>query len=174
MLADDGRDTKSQQSQFLARTRVLLPGQTTLVISEPQSRFETLAKAYQTCLNTLDVGQALGAQGWLTPVNIGEFSSLMAATDARQLSAFVDGALPEQLRGHSRKAVSAIQTIEAFLQAGRRHGEASEQLGIHVSTLRYRLDQLSETYGLNFSDSERCFELQLAIRLMKLRISYVS
>jgi purine catabolism regulator len=42
-------------------------------------------------------------------------------------------------------------------------------MGIHVSTLRYRLDRLHELFGIDFGHSDSVFGLTLALRLRELQ-----
>ena len=41
-------------------------------------------------------------------------------------------------------------------------------LGIHVSTLRYRLERLQEQFGIDFERPDALFGLSLALRLREL------
>ena len=116
----------------------------------------------------------MDASGWVTPVKVGEFPTLMASADRPKVQAFLDSVLPGAFAGQDRKAKVARRTIEVFLETGRRYQETADKLGIHVSTLRYRLEQLGDQHDLDFTDSDRCFELELAIRLAKIKNSYES
>ena len=172
LLDDRAGEAARQQGLFLSRVRSLLPEGTALVMSELAEAFEDLPKARETCSNTLEVAQSMQASGWVTPVKVGEFPALMASAEMAKVEAYLESVLPEVLNGTGRKAQVAAETIETFLKTGRRYQEAADALGIHVSTLRYRLEQLSDQHGLDFDDSDKCFELDLAIRLRNLRVSY--
>ncbi|WP_293576873.1 helix-turn-helix domain-containing protein [Phaeobacter sp.] len=172
LLDDSSSAAETKQAMFLSRVRSLLPPQTGLVMSAQVQKIEQLKKAKETCEATLDVAQSMSASGWVTPVNVGEFPALMASAEMPKVEAFLQNVLPEALTAPARKAEVALRTIETFLDTGRRYQEAADRLDIHVSTLRYRLEQLSHQHGLNFDDSDKCFELDLAIRLHRLRFSY--
>ncbi|MEX0302239.1 MAG: helix-turn-helix domain-containing protein [Leisingera sp.] len=172
LLDDRTGEAVRQQGLFLSRVRSLLPEGTALVMSELVETFEDLPKARETCANTLEVAQSMQASGWVTPVKVGEFPALMASAEMAKVEAYLGSVLPGLLSGTGRKAQVAAETIETFLSTGRRYQEAADALGIHVSTLRYRLEQLSDQHGLDFDDSDKCFELDLAIRLRKLINSY--
>jgi len=173
LLIDDRREGGQRaQAAFGDRILPFLPPKTIFVMSNPVTKIEQLQRACETCRNTLDTAQSMRVSGWVTPVNVGEFPALMASADAGQIRAYLNGVLPEDLVASGRKAQVALETIEVFLQTGRRYQEAADQLQIHVSTLRYRLEQLSDRYDINFDDSDKCFEIELAIRLNRLRNSY--
>lgn len=165
---------QQQRDRFLSRIRPFLPQGTVLVLSEVADDISLLPKIHETCSITLDFARSANATGWVTPLNLGEFPSLAASLDAGKMKGFVGRVLPEPLMAKSRKATVAVETLEMFLRHGRRYQEAADQLGIHVSTLRYRLEQLTDQYGMNFDDPDQCFDLELAIRLRKLENSYDS
>ncbi len=163
---------QQQRDRFLTRIRPFLPQETVLVLSDVAEDINMLPKVHETCSITLDFARSAKASGWVTPLNLGEFPSLAASMDAGKMQGFVERVLPENLMTKSRKAAVAVETLEMFLRHGRRYQEAADHLGIHVSTLRYRLEQLSDQYEMNFDDPDQCFELELAIRLRKLENSY--
>ena len=171
-LSDPQDRAPTKQTLFLSRIRPFLPAETALVMSEAATAPEDLPRLRETCDNTLEVARSMGATGWVTPVSVGEFPTLMASAEMAKVQAYLGSVIPPALMGQGRKAQVALQTIDTFLRSGRRYQEAADQLGVHVSTLRYRLEQLSEQHGLDFNDPDKCFDLDLAIRLKKLKSSY--
>ena len=174
LLSDQEGQAPRQQNQFLARIKPFLPPKALLVLSDLVIETDQLPKVYETCSNTLDIAQSMDASGWVTPVKVGEFPTLMASADRPKVQVFLDSVLPNTFASQDRKAKVALRTIEVFLKTGRRYQETADKLGIHVSTLRYRLEQLGDQHDLDFTDSDRCFELELAIRLAKIKNSYES
>jgi DNA-binding PucR family transcriptional regulator len=61
-----------------------------------------------------------------------------------------------------------LATLAAFVDAGCRYQSCAEGLGIHVSTLRYRLERLQELFGINLEQSDSIFGLTLALKLRDL------
>lgn len=165
-------DTEQQQKRFLARIEPFVPTNVVLVMSDTSNEIEGLERTYETCLNSLNVAKSMGATGWVTPLSIGEFPTLMATADFRRIATYLDTILTGVLGQSNKKGKIALSTLEVFLNSGRRYQETADKLEIHVSTLRYRLEQISEQLDLNLSDPDRCFELELAIRLRKLQSSY--
>ncbi|WP_336099370.1 helix-turn-helix domain-containing protein [Roseovarius sp. CH_XMU1461] len=174
LLSDERDEARQRKSDFLSRIKPVLPTKFQMVMSGRVASLEALPDARQTCLSTLDVARSMGLEGWISPMNMGEFPHLMASTDLARANGFVERMIPQALKAETRKAVIARETLAAFLRSGRRHQETADALKIHVTTLRYRLEQLSDLHGINFDDSDRCFELDLALRLLKLKNSYQS
>ncbi len=174
MLAGDAAhsDFAEKQKQLLSRIEPFLTEGILLVSSEAVDDFKRLPRAYKTCLNGLDVARSMGAKGWVTPANIGAFSSLMASADSQRMENFLSDILKGTLDQPNPKGQRALETLSAFLKSGRRYQERAGALNIHVSTLRYRLGQISDQVGIDYSDSDQCFELELALRLQGLKNSY--
>lgn len=172
LLNDDRDEAHKHKMAFLSRIRTVVPQELQMVMSGRVASLEELPDARQVCVNTLEVARSMGLEGWISPVNMGEFPHLMASADLAKTTGFVERVIPQALRGQTRKAVIARETLAAFLRSGRRYQETADALEIHVTTLRYRLEQLSDHEEINFDDSDRCFELDLALRLMGLKNSY--
>ncbi len=174
LLGDETNKATVGRAMFLSRVQSMLPDRVAMVMSDKVTDIHDLPNARQTCANTLEVARSMKLDGWISQINMGDFPLLMASADQAKIQAFLDNILPEVLRGKTRKAQVAQDTIDVFLRSGRRYQESADRLGIHVTTLRYRLEQLQQQHGMNFHDSDSCFELELAIRLVKLMNSYVS
>jgi len=58
-----------------------------------------------------------------------------------------------------------LETALALTQEGFHLQHSAERLGVHISTLRYRLEKLSELTGLDLESVEGRFQLQMAARL---------
>ncbi|MDE2481110.1 MAG: PucR family transcriptional regulator ligand-binding domain-containing protein [bacterium] len=69
------------------------------------------------------------------------------------------------LRGkkNGRELATALLTLARH---GFRFRQAAEALAIHPNTLRYRLDRVSETLGIELGDADVQFRVQLAARLL--------
>ena len=75
------------------------------------------------------------------------------------------GAIEDYDRRHG---TALLRTLEAFLRDGRRYQACANRLGIHVSTLRYRLDRLRALFDIELEQPDSVFGLTLALRLREL------
>jgi PucR family transcriptional regulator, purine catabolism regulatory protein len=90
--------------------------------------------------------------------DLGSLELLLSLPDAA-LEAFVDRVLGPAA-GNGR----LLESLVALLEAGCRWSEASERLGVHRHTLRYRMDRLREQTGRHPDDAQQRMELWLAVK----------
>jgi sugar diacid utilization regulator len=65
-----------------------------------------------------------------------------------------------------------LETLETYLECYGNKDTAAKQLGVHVNTLRQRLERLQEVTGIDVQSKEQIssrFDMQLALRLYRLR-----
>jgi DNA-binding PucR family transcriptional regulator len=146
--------------------------ETVAVLSDRINRLHEVAPAREACRWNLQVAEAMGARSWVTPRTVGSFPSLMASVSHRVADQFLKDTIARVAENGSVKEKTVLDTLEAYLATGRRPQETADMLGIHVSTLRYRLNRIAEKSGINLNDPDECFELELALRIQKFRISY--
>lgn len=175
ILLSDGAALASERAraEFLRRIRTMLPCRVALTQSDRITEFSTIADALEACRRELQVATSMNASGWISETEIGAFSILMSTLSSSAAERFLASTI-EQIADGSAKGQVALETLSTYLETGRRPQDTARLLGIHVSTLRYRLERLSEMHDLDLMDSEACFELELALRLYKLRNSYRS
>lgn len=61
------------------------------------------------------------------------------------------------------------ETLLSWLGSGRNASEVAERLAVHPQTVRYRMRQLDELFGAQLHDPTAQFEMQLALRALRLR-----
>lgn len=61
------------------------------------------------------------------------------------------------------------ETFAALVEAGGTAVEAADRLHVHPQTVRYRLKQLAQAVGDQLADPDARFELELALRISRLR-----
>ena len=57
-----------------------------------------------------------------------------------------------------------VRTLSSYLDRGGSYEATAASLIVHRNTLKYRLQRIRQITGLNLSDPETCFNLQLATR----------
>jgi DNA-binding PucR family transcriptional regulator len=88
----------------------------------------------------------------------------MSAVDSREMRSFVDSRIGAVARHDASHRTSYIGTLSAFLDCGCRSQPCADALGIHVTTLRYRLQRLRDLFGLATETPGQRFALQLALQ----------
>lgn len=90
--------------------------------------------------------------------------ALMGDSDARQL--FVQSKIGPLLNG--KKGEALLETLEALCAEGFQLANTARRLGVHISTLRYRLERIESLLGTALEDQANRFELQVAVTFHKL------
>lgn len=86
---------------------------------------------------------------------------LMHALVVRQLAPLAGMRAPYRER--------LAETLLCWLQCSRNANEVAARLGVHPQTVRYRLRQLDGLFGDRLQDPDGGFELELALRVRRLR-----
>jgi sugar diacid utilization regulator len=89
---------------------------------------------------------------------------LAAVDDLSDVAAFVHKWLGPLAAYDERKHTELVKTLTQYLQHGGGYEATSRALSVHRSTLKYRLQRIRELTGLDLSDPETHFNLQLATR----------
>jgi sugar diacid utilization regulator len=89
---------------------------------------------------------------------------LAAGDDLSDVAGFVHKWLGPLAAYDERKHTELVKTLTQYLQHGGGYEATSRALSVHRSTLKYRLQRIRELTGLDLSDPETHFNLQLATR----------
>lgn len=174
LLLHDTPDMGDQKLRdtFLASIRPAMSANATITMSDPIPELNQIPYVYGVCHRNLKIAESMKAKGWITARNIGALTTLMTSLSENMAEEFLAKTIEPIVDRGSRKGQTAVETLDAYLASGRRLQESADVLGIHVSTMRYRLERLTDKYDLDLTDSGQCFELELALRLHRMRHSY--
>lgn len=75
----------------------------------------------------------------------------------------------ENLNAHSSMPGVLLETVTAFLCAGRSMAASAHALSIHVNTLRYRLERYEAITGIHLTDTTALIEVWWALEYAKIR-----
>ncbi|HEV7863847.1 MAG TPA: helix-turn-helix domain-containing protein, partial [Acidimicrobiia bacterium] len=102
------------------------------------------------------------AEGLDRPVvrheDLGLFSLLADGGDPRPMAALV-----VEWLGPLLATPKLLSTLAAYLDAGAAQQASADALGVHVSTLKYRLGRIEEVTGRDLSAPDVRFQLQVAL-----------
>jgi DNA-binding PucR family transcriptional regulator len=68
-----------------------------------------------------------------------------------------------------RRGTALVKTLECYFGSGGSLARAAEQLHVHVNTVTQRLERVAQLLGADWQRPERALEVQLALRLHRLR-----
>jgi sugar diacid utilization regulator len=128
-----------------------------------------IPQAYATALRCADALLALGLAGSAAaPADLG-FVGLLMGGGGQDIDGFVSDTIGAVLEYDQRRGTVLRQTLESYFQAGQSPARAAELLHIHVNTVTQRLERLATLLGEEWQRPERALEIQLALRLHRLR-----
>lgn len=130
-------------------------------------RLEDYPGARQDCMRMLELALRAGQTGLVGEGSFGPFAKLAAAVEQTALQGFIDDTLGRIAAHDAVNRADLVPTLQAFLEAGCRYQVCADRLGVHVTTLRYRLKRLNELFDLDLDDPEMRLTLEVAFRLRR-------
>lgn len=119
------------------------------------------------CLTTL---VALGREGEaVDPVGLGLSRLLLGATGPEELDGFVSHTIGAVVAYDARRRTDLLATLEAWYASGCSAAATGRLLHVHTNTVVQRLERVGRLLGDRWRDPERALEIQLALRLSRLR-----
>lgn len=121
--------------------------------------------AWERCSRMIRIARSYGLTGAVSVQDFGPLPMLVAASEAGDVRSFVHesvGAIAE----HDREnGTPYMETLSIYLQEGCRSQACADTMGLHVTTLRYRLSRIQDLFGVDVETPEKRFAVELAIRL---------
>ncbi len=136
-----------------------------VVVSGLCTKLSDYPTAWDRCRRMIRIGRSFGRTGVFASQDFGPLPMLVAAADVEDVRGFVQdsvGAIADHDRQH---ATPYMETLFSYLREGCRSQACADAMGLHVTTLRYRLARIQELFGVNLDTPERRFAFELAIRL---------
>jgi DNA-binding PucR family transcriptional regulator len=128
-----------------------------------------IADAYRTAQRCADALVALGLAGTSAgPADLG-FVGLLMGGGEDSIDGFVTTAIGAVAEYDRKRGTALVQTLESYFAAGGSPARAAELLHVHVNTVTQRLERLSTLLGEEWQRPDRALEIQLALRLHRLR-----
>ena len=121
--------------------------------------------AWERCGRMIRIGRSFGLTGALSAQDFGPLPMLVAASEAGDIRSFVQESVGA-IADHDREnGTPYLETLSTYLQEGCRSQACADTMGLHVTTLRYRLSRIQELFGVDVESPEKRFTVELAIRL---------
>ncbi|MGI5182106.1 helix-turn-helix domain-containing protein [Dactylosporangium sp. CA-152071] len=87
----------------------------------------------------------------------------------RDVEAFLGSTIGPVVDYDVRRGTALVKTLEAYFGVGGSLARAAELLHVHVNTVTQRLERIGQLLGADWQKPERALEVQLALRLHRLR-----
>ena len=129
-----------------------------------------VAAAYGEARRCLDTLVTLGRTGEVSdPAGLGLARLLLGQNGPEELDEFIESLVGPVLAYDERRGTELVGTLEAWFAAGSRPAETAKRLHVHPNTVAQRLDRISTLLGEDWRDPARGLDVQLALRLYRLR-----
>lgn len=96
--------------------------------------------------------------------DLGVYRLLAGIEDVDEVERFVQRWIGTLLDYDGQRGTDLVRTLSHYLDRGGSYEATSAALIVHRNTLKYRLQRIRQITGLELSDPETCFNLQLATR----------
>lgn len=127
-----------------------------------------VAEAYREARRCAEALLALGREGEGAGSDELGFVGLLIGRD-RDVGGFLHSAIGPVLAYDLRRGTALVRTLETYFGTGSSLSRTAERLHIHVNTVTQRLDRVGRLLGDGWQSPERALEIQLALRLNRLR-----
>ncbi|MCL4552202.1 MAG: helix-turn-helix domain-containing protein, partial [Candidatus Marsarchaeota archaeon] len=78
--------------------------------------------------------------------------------------AYIDETLGVLIRYDQEHHGALVKTLETYLDRRCNSQAAAQILFVHINTLHYRLQKISQLTGLDLNNADHCLNLQLALK----------
>ena len=148
------------------------PGMTpTGVVSLPLADGSALPEAYDKLTRCLAILPALGRSGALFHESeLALYALLFAGKSSGEIDLFLNAALGKLAPGDDTRKAELATSLLSYLDHGRHARATASALGIHINTLRQRLDAIT-ALAADWSDPTRQLEIHMALRVWHLQLA---
>ncbi|MET8982236.1 helix-turn-helix domain-containing protein [Streptomyces sp. NPDC004539] len=159
----------SQAAKAVHDDLVPLAGEgVTVGAAGPARGLESVREVYLEARRCLDAMAALGATGSAGSARDMGFLGLLLSSE-RDTEGFVRSVLGPVLDYDAQRMTELIPTLEAYYAVGGSPTYAARKLHVHRNTVERRLERISELLGATWQQADRSLEIQLALRIARMR-----
>jgi DNA-binding PucR family transcriptional regulator len=132
--------------------------------------YSDFSRSLREAAQALRLQGAIDDQRGLTVFgDLGIYQLFCDLPDVGSLERLVQRWLGALLECDARSGSQLVATLSAYLESGGNYQAAAQTLSVHRSTVKYRLGRIRDVSGLNLSDADTHFHLQLATRALRAR-----
>ena len=131
---------------------------------------DRLVRTYGEARRCLDTLLRLGRAGEVShPAGLGVARLLLGDNGPDEVADFVGSTVGPVLDWDARRGTSLVETLEAWFAAGGHLAATARALHVHPNTVTQRLDRVTGLLGEQWRRPDRALDVQLALRLARLR-----
>jgi DNA-binding PucR family transcriptional regulator len=126
---------------------------------------EHYPKEWERCWRMIRIARAFGRRGALAAPEFGPLPMLVGAADSADVRSFVESSIGPLVAHDRANDTPYLETLAAYVRSGCRSQPCADAMGLHVTTLRYRLSRIATLFGIEVDTPERRFAIELALQL---------
>lgn len=123
--------------------------------------------AWERCRRLIEIARSFGRSGPISDQDFGPIPIFVAAVGGEDIRTFVNDSVGAMLAHDRKHQTPYLATLTAYLRESCRSQACADAMGVHVTTLRYRLTRIQELFGIDVETPERRFATELAIHLQR-------
>lgn len=136
-------------------------------------RFSKLSDAYlnfRKCLKLLEIAKNLKIINTLIlEENFEEDLLIMELINSQYAETLINNLLRKlNFEKNRKRAKKILNTVLTYLENDLNKAETAKKLGLHVNTVKYRLNKFEELTGMRVDESKNLFKTYLILKLMRL------
>jgi sugar diacid utilization regulator len=163
-----GTDPGAAASAVSEELSPLLDEPVTVAGAGPVSDAAAVSGCHREALRCLDAMTALGSTGRSASARELGFLGVLLADD-RDVAGFIDSVIGPLLTYDRERFTELARTLGAYFETGNSPTRAAQRLHVHPNTVARRLERISDLLGRDWQQPERALEVQLALRLSRIR-----
>ncbi|MFF7652567.1 helix-turn-helix domain-containing protein [Streptomyces sp. NPDC007983] len=134
----------------------------------PASTVDGIGDAYREAAQCLETLRALGGDGGTACASDLGFLGMLLAEE-NDIPGYIRSTIGPVVDYDNHRFTDLIPTLRVYLEAGRSPTRAAETLRVHPNTVSRRLERIGQLLGEDWQNPERVLDIQLALRLHRVR-----
>ncbi|MER1968179.1 GAF domain-containing protein [Castellaniella sp. GW247-6E4] len=152
------------QAKLMQNPRLSVVG----VYSGTLGRIDMLPQCFRSLKRCIDVLRALKRSNELVSESLfSMYALLFEQRGGKDLSSFIQASVGELIAHDQRRNTNLCETLLAYLDEAHSFKPAARALGIHINTLRQRLETIDQLLG-DWRNGSKALEIHVALRMHKL------
>ena len=152
-------------TRLLHEAEWILAARPILHVGEVATSLEKLRASRIDAQRVVALARRVGRSGRIGDAEFDPVARMLATADPGAIREFVVARLGPVEAYDRAHRTGFLETLQVLLETGMRLQPTADRLGLHVSTVRYRVERLREQFGLDLQDPAQRFGLELALRL---------
>lgn len=163
-----GTDAGAAAAAVSDELPLLLDEPVTVAGAGPVTDAASVFHCHREALRCLDAMTAIGTTGHSASARELGFLGVLLGDD-RSAEGFVESVIGPVLEYDQLRQTELTRTLTAYFETGNSPTHAAQRLHVHPNTVARRLERIGELLGKDWQRPERALEVQLALRLSRIR-----